>query len=288
MRRLLVIVLTVVLAAAVGTSGAAAEIEDHVVGPGGGGAIVGDTPVAIAVAAPSGTLASYARRGAAGSGPRWTCGYYGFENGSTSSVSIAIDLGGGPLDPVRGGLYAFLCWDEDLQLVHRWFGRYDPADPFSGLLAAERAAELAVERLPLTTPVIGRNPPADQLVGVPTWLWVDTHWAPAEVSASVTGVTATVVAEPVSVVWDPGDGSELTCVGPGRPYRPDAGDHTGSCRHVYRWPSTSVPGGAHELRATVTYRVTWRATTGETGDLGTVTRTSAVPVRVVEVQAVID
>jgi hypothetical protein len=97
-------------------------------------------------------------------------------------------------------------------------------------------------------------------------------------------VTATVVATPVHVEWDTGDGSTTTCHGPGSPYD---GGPAGDCSHVYRWPSLGQPGGTYPLTATVTYDVDWTATTGQAGALGTVTRASTVPVRVVEVQAVI-
>ena len=270
-------------------SEASAEIGDHTGGSGGGAVIVGGTPIAIAVVAPSGTLASYTRKGG-GSGPRWTCGYFGLENGSTSGISINIDYSTGPLQPVRNEPYAFICRDQRGQVVHSWFGVYDPGDPLAGLFAAERAAELALERLELADPVVRLNPPGDQLVGMPSWLWIDTPWVPSDVSASVTGVTATVTATPRRVDWDTGDGAALSCAGPGVGYDPNRGPESQSsdCTHTYIWPSSTQPGGVYSVRATVTYTVSWVATDGGGGDLGAVTRTSTVPVRVVEVQAVID
>jgi hypothetical protein len=255
----------------------------------GGGVIVGGTPIAIAVQAPSGTLASYERK-SGGSGARWTCAYYGFENGSSSGMSLNVDYSRGPIQPDDGEAYAFICRDQEGQVVHTAFGLFDAGDPFAGLLAAERAAELALERLDLPDPLVRRNPPGDQLVGLPSWLWVDTPWAPSEVSASVSGVTATVTATPSHVVWDTGDGASITCHGPGVPFdgaRPADAQAT-DCTHLYRWPSTSQPGGTYAVTATTTYAVGWAATNGQSGDLGTVTRSSTVPVRVVEVQAVIE
>ena len=266
-----------------------AEIGDHTGGPAAGAVVVGGTPIAIAVTSPSGTLASYSRRGA-GSGPRWTCAYYGFENGSSSGISINIDFSAGPVDPVPGQGYGFLCRNERQDVVHSWFGVYDPADPFSGLLAAERAAELALERLELPEPVPQFSPAGDHLVGLPSWLWVDTRWSPYEASASVTGVTSTVTATPRFVTWQMGDGSTHVCDGPGTPYDPTRAPdgRLGTCTHLYVWPSTAQPFGLYTVTATVSFDVRWTATTGASGGLGTVTRTTTVPVRVVEVQAVIE
>jgi hypothetical protein len=270
-------------------SAASAEIGDHTGGARGGAVIVGGTPVAIAVVAPSGTLASYTKKGG-GSGPRWTCGYFGLENGSNAGISINIDYSTGPLQPVRYEPYAFICRDQGGQVVHSWFGVYDPGDPLAGLFAAERAAELALERLDLADPVVRLNPPGDQLVGLPSWLWVDTPWVPSDASASVSGVTATVTVAPLRVDWDTGDGAMLSCAGPGAGYDPSRGPESQSsdCAHTYIWPSSSRPGGVYSVSATVTYTVSWVATDGGGGDLGTVTRTSTVPVRAVEVQAVIN
>ena len=273
-----------------GSSGSAgAEVGEHTGGSKGGAVIVGGTPVAIAIAAPSGTVASWERRGG-GSGPRWTCGYYGFENGSSSGVSINIDYGGGPQQPIPGQIYGLLCRDQAGDLVYSWFGVYDPADPLAGLLAGERAAEIALERLELSDPVVRFNPPGDQLVGLQSWLWVDTPWAPAAVAARVTGVTATVTASPRFVVWDMGDGHTLTCRGPGLGYDaskpPD--QQASDCSYAYESPSHTQVGGAYQVTATVTYAVTWQATDGTGADLGPVTRSTTTPVRVVEVQAVIN
>jgi hypothetical protein len=271
------------------TASARAEIGDHTGGTGAGGVVVGGTPIAIAVMAPSGTLATYARRGS-GSGPTWTCAYYGLENGSSSGISVNIDFSSGPVDPVRGEGYGFVCRDDRLDVVHSWFGVYDPADPFSGLLAAERAAELALERLELEPPVLRFSPARDHVVGLPSWMWVEMPWVPSAASAGVTGVTSTVTATPRSVTWTMGDGSTQVCDGPGTPYdaarAPEA--QTGTCTHLYVWPSTDQPGGVYSVSAVVTFDVTWEATTGAGGELGSVTRSSTVPLRVVEVQAVID
>lgn len=287
MARARVIVAIVSTIAAVVVAGSAHGAPAGGDPPRTGGLIVGDTPVAIAVRGPEATIATWERRGAR-SGPRWSCGYFGLENGSTSGISIGIDYGSGPVQPVAAGIYAFVCVDGGGLVVHNWFGRFDPADPFAGVLSAERAAELAVEQLDLVAPEIQLNPPGDQLVGLPSWLWLDTPWAPAEATASVSGVAATVRATPISVRWDAGDGTVVDCNGPGVAY--DATrevEPPTACVLVFTRSSADQPGGTFDLRATVTYEVDWSTDDGSAGELGTVDRTSSVPVRVVEAQAVI-
>jgi hypothetical protein len=282
------VIVAIALTIAVGFGASSAHGGAPVVDPPRtGGVIVGDTPVAIAVRGPETTIATWERRDAR-SGPRWSCGYYGLENGSTSGISIGIDYGSGPVQPVAEGIYAFVCVDGGGRVAHNWFGRYDPADPFAGVLAAERAAELAIEQLDLAAPAIHLNPPGDQLVGLPSWLWLDTPWAPAEATASVSGVAATVRATPISVRWEAGDGTVVDCNGPGVAY-----DETreveppAACVLVFTRSSIDEPPGMFELRATITYAVDWSSTGGGSGVLGTVERTASIAVRVVEAQAVI-
>lgn len=250
--------------------------------PGASAGIVDGTPVAVAVRGGDGAeLGAHTRRGG-GSGSRWTCRYHPLTAGG-NVPGVDYDH---PVTPAVGGVYAFLCHDEGGRLVHGRVLRYQPGDPLGGLLAAERAAELAVERLVLPDPVVGLSPPASQLVGLATWLWVG-DWVTRTTSASVGGVTSTVAARPTSSTWDLGDGTTVGCPGPGTPYdpaRPPEGQTT-DCAHTYVWPS-SHPRGARSVTVTVTYGVSWSATTGAGGALGTVTRSTTLPIAVSEVQAV--
>lgn len=259
------------------------EVRDQTDASDAGVVDVVGKPIAIAVTAPSGTLASYERSGG-GTGSRWTCGYYGFENGSSSGISINIDYSTGAVQPVRGEGYGFLCHDEAGDLVHSWFGLYDPDDPFAGLFAAERAAELALGALQLSDPVVRLNPSGDQVVGLASWLWLDPPWAPADASARVTGVTSTVTATPLHVTWEMGDGSSVSCPGPGVAYDPalPRSAQASDCTFLYAQPSRARPGGVYRVVATVTYAASWAATNGSRDDFGTVTRSTTVPVRVVE------
>ena len=251
-----------------------------------GAGVVGGTPVAVVVRGPGGELGGYRSRGG-GSGPVWSCGYHeliGSEGAVLPNVEYRYTV-----VPQPGRGYAFICTDEHGRQVHAELLVYNPAEPLGGLFAAERAAELAIERLELADPVIVLNPPGAQLVGVPTWLHLDTPWGPQQASASVAGVTSTVTATPTTVTWDLGDGTHLTCHGPGTafdPTRPAATQHP-DCTHTYTQPSHTRPGGTYPLSATITYRASWQASTGTGGDLGTLTRTSATTTTVHEAQALI-
>lgn len=247
---------------------------------------MGQTPTAIVVSSPGGELASY-DQGSGGSGARWTCRYFPLRG--EGGAGIKIDHLSGGVNPAEGDLVALYCYDQTGALVRSEILVYDPGDPMAGLFAAERAAELALGQLDLPRPQIAMNPPGDQLVGLPTWLWVTGGWAPLSTSATIGGVTSTVTATPRYVDWDLGDGPPLRCAGPGAAYDPAARPATqdSDCTHTFIHTSARLPGGRHHVTASVTYAVAWAANTGEGADLGELTSESGVDVRVVEVQAVI-
>jgi hypothetical protein len=68
---------------------------------------------------------------------------------------MAVDYSGGPRQPERGSPYLLACRDETGNVVYSRLVVFDPADPLGGIAAGERAAELALERLPLPVPEIG-------------------------------------------------------------------------------------------------------------------------------------
>jgi hypothetical protein len=238
--------------------------------------------VAVAVRGASGPGSSY-EQGGGGSGPRWTCSYHDVGAFGTS-VSIADEAA----TPVDGGFYAFLCYDQDGVSTREEYVTYAATDPLAGILAAERAAEQAMERLDVPLPAPSLSPPDEQVVGIPTWLALADPWVATQASASVAGVTSTVTAQPTSVRWDLGDGTSVTCAGPGTAFDSSVPvtDQASDCAHTYTWPSHPQPGGAYQVGATVSYDVTWSATTGAAGELGTITRSTTTPVRVLEVQAI--
>jgi hypothetical protein len=154
-------------------------------------------------------------------------------------------------------------------------------------------ARQAVSRLPLPQPIVGMSPaPSDVIVNVPTWMWIDgTTWRGLTATASVGQVSATARAAPAEVVWDLGDGGQVTCDGPGTPWTSQQpADWPSDCSHTYSRSSADQPNGMFTVTTTMYWRVTW-ASAGAPGggDLGLVPGPSfQTTVRVGEVHAVND
>ncbi|MFC5939960.1 hypothetical protein [Micromonospora harpali] len=197
-------------------------------------------------------------------------------------VGLPPPPGKGP----EGGWYARTCVANGLgsQEVPVWL---DQA-PTVNLAALAQAAR---SRLRLPSPQIRTNPAIAPfvLVQVPVWLWVDpATWGARSATASVPGVSVTATATPTRVVWSFGDGSDdLTCTGPGKPWKPGTDPQASSaCGHTYTSSSAVAAGAAFQLRATVTWSVTWSGA-GSGGTLAPLTTTSTVSVRVAESQAIV-
>jgi hypothetical protein len=152
-------------------------------------------------------------------------------------------------------------------------------------LSPEQVAQMARNRLSLPAPRIAANPVGDQLVNLPTWLWLSS-WEPVSATASVPGVSVTAVATPTSVSWSMGDGSVVTCAGPGTPFRPGGDPRAPSpdCGHTYRSSSANQPGQAFPVTATVHWTVTWSGA-GQSGTFPDLTTTGNAAFRVAESQA---
>ena len=172
--------------------------------------------------------------------------------------------------------------------------------PTIGAAAAARptAGQLAQRvygRLLLPAPTVERSPPAtNSYNGVPftwlniwTWFWTSpASYAPVSKTESVPGVSATVVARPSVLVFDPGDGSApVSCPGPGRAWKDADGGRPppGGCGFTYRHTTDGAV-----LTATVTIRwdVTWTGSGGAGGSFNGMTTQAAGPLQVLDVQVV--
>lgn len=134
-------------------------------------------------------------------------------------------------------------------------------------------AAQAVDSLRLPMPQIAASPEAAQLVRLPVWLWLEgASWSSQSASASVPGLTVTATAVPVEAAWDMGDGSTVTCEGPGAAWEQGMDPEASSpdCGHTYTRPS----GGPLKASVTVAWEVTWSGG-GQSGSvLGMVTAAS--------------
>jgi hypothetical protein len=158
--------------------------------------------------------------------------------------------------------------------------------PAAATTSPQQVAEVARARLRLPSPGIGLNPAGDQLVGLPTWLWTSSGWAPISATASVPGISVTAVATPTAVTWAMGDGATVTCTSGGTPYRAGGNARAGSpdCGYTYRQSSAAQPDQTYTVTATITWTVTW-AGGGQSGTFPNLTTTSTARLRVAESQA---
>lgn len=152
-------------------------------------------------------------------------------------------------------------------------------------------AQRAVDSMLLTGPAVA-SPRADgtYTVGVPLWMWVSqspTTWGPNTASASAGGITVTATATVSSVAWNMGDGTTVTCIGPGTPYTAARGmTPSPDCGHRYSATSAGQSGARYQGTATATWTVNWAVTGG--GQSGRLTEVRQTPftVSVGELQVV--
>jgi hypothetical protein len=153
----------------------------------------------------------------------------------------------------------------------------------------EAVARQAVSKMKLLGPAIDSPRAAGRYtVGVPVWMWVEqtpTSYGPQTTSATAGAVTVTATARVSSITWNMGDGSSVTCNGPGTPYRASEGmAQSPTCGHVYAKTSAGAQSNKFTVTATSTWTVDWQGG-GEAGEF-TETRQSDVQVAVGEVQVV--
>jgi len=164
-------------------------------------------------------------------------------------------------------------------------GGAPPALPAPGVLA-----QLAVKYLRLPDPVIRSSPAPEalQLTRLPVWLWVAANvWQPQSKTAQVPGEAVTATATPVSAAWAMGDGTTVTCKGPGTAYA--AGDNPAAasptCGYTYEKSSAGQTGGAYRVTVTITWDITWAGTGGAGGALAPLQTVAAADFQVAESQA---
>lgn len=182
---------------------------------------------------------------------------------------------------VRDALYRPPVWIPD--------GQQDGPQVSPAVLAEQARSQL---RLPSMS--IKSSPAAEQLVNLPTWLWLERgRWRTVSSTASVPGVSVTVTARPTSVEWSMGDGSSRGCRGPGTPYGAASSSKRAAhprsaspdCGHTYRTSSAGQPGEKYPVSATVHWALSWSGA-GESGTFPGLTTTSNAAFRVAESQAV--
>jgi hypothetical protein len=153
----------------------------------------------------------------------------------------------------------------------------------------QELAQRAVDSMTLLGPDVASPRAAGKYtVGVPMWMWVNqsaTTYGPNTASASAGGVTVTATAKVSKIVWQMGDGTSVTCNGPGTPYQASEGmTPSPTCGHVYSATSAGAQNGKYPVTATSTWTINWQGG-GQAGQLTEVRQTN-VQVAVGEVQVV--
>ncbi len=152
-------------------------------------------------------------------------------------------------------------------------------------------AQQALDKMTLLGPdIVSPDPVGKYIVGLPIWMWAtksQTTYGPNTASASAGGVTVTATATVSKIVWKMGDGSAVTCNGPGTPYSASYGkQESPTCGHTYSLTSASQDDGKYTVTATSTWSVDWQVDGGdETGQL-TAIRQSQERVAIGELQVV--
>jgi hypothetical protein len=85
---------------------------------------------------------------------------------------------------------------------------------------------------------------------------------------------------PIKVVWNMGDGGQVTCDGPGIPWNNADPNGTTDCSYTYK------TAGSFMATVTVFFGASWSASNGTAGRLGAVNGQATFPVQVDEIQAV--
>ncbi|WP_406368399.1 ATP/GTP-binding protein [Streptomyces sp. NBC_00647] len=152
-------------------------------------------------------------------------------------------------------------------------------------------AQQAVAKMKLAGPEIASPRAAGTyIVGVPMWMWVHkgpTTYGPNTASATAGGVTVTATAKVTKIVWRMGDGSTVTCNGPGTRYTAFYGKQASpTCGHTYSRTSADQKGGKYPVAATATWAVDWQVNGGGGTGQFTEARQSQAQVAIGEVQVV--
>ncbi|WP_413799852.1 hypothetical protein [Streptomyces iranensis] len=178
-----------------------------------------------------------------------------------------------------------------------WVDENDtPDEPLA--VSPKILAEYAYDELPVPDTDIAMSPDGKQTVNLDTWVWLNkARFKPVSVTASLpgTGLSSTTTATPVALTLEPGTRdadlhpSSGECPisksgGIGTPYSDEKKNQTPPCGITYLRSTNST--GPHHLKATLTWKISWKSTNGQGGDLPDGTFGTTTDVTVQEVQAI--
>ena len=181
------------------------------------------------------------------------------------------------------------CSDGSATFAFRWIIPATPAN-----LAAIAGGQLLGT---MPQPSVSSSPPVGtaSIVEVPVFVEV-TNWTGVVTDSECAGGLCVTVTATPALTFFPGEtgSSPIACAGSGTRYDSGGGSAEsqasadGACAHAYRY-RTAVDGrpAAWPGSVSVTWTMTWTASTGASGSLPAVTRSTLLPRAVREVQTVV-
>lgn len=185
---------------------------------------------------------------------------------------------------VTGGLAyqrdQLLYYGHGLANVHCPTGK--PAQRKRPHVTLDELVVQAATRLAPPKPLVQTAPPRGkrELVGIPTWFWLDkSQWGDRTSSASAGGLSVSITASAYELVIDPGDGSDaVVCKAPWTPYQGNPSAKS-SCTHKY------AHSGSYNITVTARWGADWSGSGGAGGTLPTISRSASFPVTVVQARS---
>ncbi len=249
--------------------------------------VVWEDHTLVVTAALPGTLGLTDTPGAPYDGPRLYCAWFSLEVASTTVDIVPVAA------PTVGTTYVFNCWYTapwaDPYPGYPIVAVYDPVeDPPGSLITPPEVARFAVDSIDFVPPSIVTAPADTHIVGVESWLAVDSPLDYEPASAQAGPVWATVRPEFRDATWDLGNGDALVCTADATTrWVPDGPTSQSSeCAYAYR----SSQGTPLVASATISWTV-WQRTDRTAGAWviwGTVSLTTTAEFAVAQLQAVIN
>jgi len=163
----------------------------------------------------------------------------------------------------------------------------ESAGPDLAGLVLRAHAELTIK-----FPGIQTSPPLENpsFVQIPTWFWLpESEWHPLERSVTEGGLSVTVKATPVRVRWSTGDGAEVVCEGPGKPYDYSLTEEqqSSACSHTYTKTSAGQPNETYRVTAAMEWSASYTTSIpGVEGQFEPIVVVGTADVRVGQIQAI--
>lgn len=195
-------------------------------------------------------------------------------------------------EPGDGAVYN--CYQPQTDLLITLWAKDQPPNSGAGPTPGE-VAQIAIKQMDLTAINVGITPEPGEgnvgIVGMPVWLWAadpeSRTVGPISSSATAGGVTVTATARLHKLTWDMGDGTTLTCNGPGTPYKASYGNtKSPDCGHSYEQSSSTESGGTFTVTATSDWVITWEGA-GQTGTIRLSGLARSVQISVGEAQVLV-